>query len=73
MTPPTCIDEHQGNCAGDVEYRDPLSSTGKSFPRCDKHWGERLDLQYELEQRYPFEQPADFDPLYAGEHWDEDY
>jgi hypothetical protein len=51
----------------------PLSGTGKSFPRCEKHWAERLETQRGIDERYPAQQPADFDPLYAGEHWDEDY
>ena len=62
-------------CEGPVEYRFPLSGTGKSFPRCDRHWSERLDVQRGIDERYPDSPipPADFDPAYAGEHWDYDY
>lgn len=61
-------------CAGTVEYRMPLSGTGKSFPRCDAHWSERLDIQQGIDERYPEHAPSDFDPYYAGEAWgDEDY
>ena len=60
-------------CAGPVEYRTPLSGTGKSFPRCDRHWADRLDRQEEINRRYPVHAPRDFDPYYAGESWDEDY
>lgn len=60
-------------CKGAVEYRMPLSGTGKSFPRCDKHWSDRLDVQEGINRRYPVHAPADFDPYYAGESWDEDY
>lgn len=67
-----CINGPEG-CEGSVEYRMPLSGTGKSFPRCDKHWGERLDTEQGIRERYPEHAPADFDPSYAGEHWDEDY
>jgi len=51
----------------------PLSATGKSFPRCDRHWEIRLDKQDEIYKRYPRQAPRDFDPLDAGERWDEDY
>ena len=50
-----------------------LSSTGRSFPRCDKHWSDRLDVQDGINSRYPTHAPSDFDPSYAGESWDEDY
>jgi hypothetical protein len=73
MTNLTCLDEHyEGTCAGAIEYRMALSATGKSFPRCDKHWGERLAVQEQINQRYPEHQPSDFDPSYAGESWYED-
>ena len=32
----------------------------------------RLDREDEIRRRYPQHQPADFDPTYAGERWDED-
>jgi hypothetical protein len=69
-----CLDHHEGGCAGAVEYRFPLSATGKSFPRCEKHWAERLDQQAEIDARYPDSPfaPSDFDPSYAGESWDDD-
>lgn len=73
-----CLDEHgQGaKCTGAVEYRMPLSGTGRSFPRCDGHWSKRLDKQEEITRRYAPESdvpPSDFDPSYAGECWNEDY
>jgi len=71
-----CLESYQGECAGTVEYRFPLSGTGRSFPRCDKHWGERLDKQEQINQRYGHPDssvpPADFDPTYAGERWEEE-
>lgn len=69
---PGCLDESP-DCSGRIEYRMPLSGTGKSFPRCDHHWRLRCDLQERLNQRYPEQPPADWSPLDAGESWDEDY
>jgi hypothetical protein len=69
---PTCLDDYgDGECEGAVEYRCPLSSTGRSFPRCEKHWSLRLDVQEGINERYPDSPipPADFDPTYAGEEW----
>lgn len=68
-----CLDSHCGDCTGTVEFRFPLSGTGRSFPRCDRHWGERLEVQRSIVERYPATAPSDFDPYYAGESWDEDY
>lgn len=69
-----CIQFGEG-CGGAVEYRYPLSGTGRSFPRCDDHWSERLDIQAGIDRRYPDSPhaPSDFDPYYAGESWDSDY
>ncbi len=73
---PTCLDASE-ECAGAVEYRMPLSDSGKPFPRCDHHWHVRLDTQDRLRHDYgvdssPGVVPSDFDPSYAGENWDED-
>lgn len=69
-----CI-QFGASCAGSVEYRFALSGTGQSFPRCDAHWSERLDIQEGINKRYPDSPmpPSDFDPTYAGERWDSDY
>lgn len=69
---PVCLNDGPG-CGGQVEYRMPLSGTGRSFPRCDAHWEQRLETQRGIDARYPTHAPADFDPSYAGESWDEDY
>jgi hypothetical protein len=70
---PECInDADETGCEGKIEHRMPLSGTGKSFPRCDKHWAARLVIQAEHNRRYPVQQPSDFDPSYAGERWDEE-
>lgn len=72
---PECLDGGmEGDCEGPVEYRMPLSGTGRSFPRCEKHWDARLIRQEEINSRYPHNAPSDFDPSYAGEAWgEEDY
>jgi hypothetical protein len=68
-----CLDDYgEGTCSGPVEYRMALSATGRSFPRCEKHWEERLATQEGINERYPQQPPPDFDPAYAGESWDED-
>ena len=64
-----CINEGP-DCQGPVELRMALSATGIPYPRCEKHWGERLEVERGLAERYPHDQPADFDPLFAGESWD---
>jgi hypothetical protein len=61
------------DCQGAVEYRMPLSGTGKPFARCDHHWNLRLIEQDRINRTYPTHAPADFDPSYAGERWDDDY
>lgn len=67
-----CIQAHSEACTGVVQYRMALSGTGESFPRCDGHWELRLELERGLNERYPANPPADWSPLDAGEHWDED-
>lgn len=70
-----CLDSHREDdrCQGPVWFHTmPGADTG--FPRCDKHWNERLDryegsLEQEAQSPLP---PSWFDPTYAGERWDED-
>lgn len=69
--PLTCLDAYQGGCSGPVEHMMPLSGTGRAFPRCERHWEQRLHDQEQIDARYPVTAPSDFDPLYAGESWDE--
>ena len=68
-----CLDQ-SADCAGAVELRPPMSSTGRWFPRCDHHIAARLKEQDRIRGRYPDSPipPSDFDPSYAGESWDED-
>ena len=67
-----CIEHHKGDCRGDVQPRESLSGTGMPIPRCDYHWEKRLDFQQDHNRKYPQHAPSDFDPMYAGERWDED-
>lgn len=75
LTYDDCINGGEGGCSGLVEYRMPLSGTGKSFPRCDHHWAIRLKTQDRLRRDYPDSPipPSWFDPAAAGETWDDDY
>ncbi len=68
-----CLDGPDG-CAGEVRWREGLSRTGRNFPRCNRHWESRLDLQARLDRDYPDSPvpPAWFDPTAAGERWDDD-
>lgn len=53
-----------------------LSGSGESYRRCDHHYElyvERVQPKIdEINRRYPAMAPADFDPYFAGESWDED-
>lgn len=62
-------------CDGAVHYRAPLSATGEPYPRCERHWSLRLQLEDRLRADYPDSDtpPAWFDPTAAGERWDSDY
>lgn len=71
-----CLDAGDG-CEGNVEYRMPLSGTGRSFPRCDHHWEERLvkhaaDIERHGNPESPVA-PEWFDETAIGERWNEDY
>ena len=70
-----CLDAPRGGCAGEVEYRMPLSGTGVPFIRCDHHWELRLDEQEKINQEHPDSPcaPAWFDEALAGERWDDEY
>jgi hypothetical protein len=71
--PLVCLDGPE-ECSGPVEYRWALSATGRSFPRCERHWADRLAYQDRITRRYPDQAtpPSWFDPTAAGESWDED-
>ena len=63
-----CLDGPDG-CQGIVEYRMPLSPSGRTFPRCDHHWSLRLDKE---EGAIPWRSdvaPSWVDPTLCGESW----
>lgn len=70
-----CLDGPLG-CAGEVFERVSMSGSGMAFPRCDHHYEEYCErmerVHADINRRYPRHAPADFDPLYAGERWDDD-
>lgn len=70
-----CLDGPEG-CGGEVVARAALSGSGMYWTRCDLHYlkyRERLTpIIDDVNRRYPKLPPADFDPSYAGEQWDED-
>jgi hypothetical protein len=76
LTYDDCITGPEG-CSGKVEYRLSLSPSGVNYPRCDKHWGERLDIEEETTRKYGHWRsdlaPSWVDESYAGERWSDDY
>jgi hypothetical protein len=70
-----CLDGPEG-CEGETFPRLALSGSGDSYSRCDRHdalYVERVQPKMdEINRRYPAMAPADFDPYFAGESWDED-
>ena len=75
-----CLDAGRGGhtCAGPVEYREALTATGASFPRCHSAWSAALDHRDRVRADYPDSPvpPAWFTrqggEAFAGEKWDED-
>ena len=68
----TCIDGPDG-CDGPVEWgTTPDRDDFRAFTRCRAHYERRCKAAEEHLRKYPVHAPADFDPLYAGETWDED-
>jgi hypothetical protein len=59
---------------GQVEYHlNPDRDDFKTFPRCEFHQQKRLDQAAETMRKYPKIAPSGFDPMDAGETWDEEY
>lgn len=67
-----CLTDPSGEtCEGPVRYHSIDPGRAKAWPRCDKHWGERLDSLETSMERYANSDvvPGWFDPGYAGESW----
>ena len=72
-----CIDAHafdEGECRGSIELRPSLTGTGTPIPRCDLHWLARQERDERDRIDYPDSPipPAWFDPMAAGERWDDE-
>lgn len=69
------LDGPQG-CEGPVAAYPALSGSGMFWTRCERHYAayvERVAPRIEeTRRRYPVMAPSDYDPLFAGESWDED-
>jgi hypothetical protein len=63
--------EFSDECRGPVDYR-MLGNSSRAFPRCEYHLDKRLELEEQINERYPVNPPADWDYLDAGEYWSED-
>ena len=73
-----CLDyrpDEPSLCRGPVEFHSIDPGREAAHPRCEKHWGERLDRREQSMERYATSdvEPAWFDAADAGEHWGEDY
>jgi hypothetical protein len=64
--------EGPDECVGEVAYRWP-GYGDRCWPRCEHHGTARLQREDTARNRYPDGPcvPADFDPFYAGESWEE--
>lgn len=73
-----CVECEVGGCVGPVESYVALSGSGASFPRCEGHYQSYVvrmgGVNAGVAARYPFDPPAGWSPLDAGEAWHpEDY
>ncbi|MFI6168821.1 hypothetical protein ACIBCN_18720 [Nocardia sp. NPDC051052] len=67
-----CLRSGQGDCRGEVTARASFAGTGTTIYECGHHMDQSVERDQAHRQRYPKHQPADFDPSYAGESWDDD-
>jgi hypothetical protein len=76
MNDDMCIDFHEEDpCRGPIEYHSIDPGRTRAWPRCEKHWGQRLERREHSMERYENSDiaPSWFDPSAAGERWEEDY
>lgn len=71
-----CVDSGlDSSCGGDrTEYCFGYGLKG-SYTRCGVHFAAYMERAEKINRRYPDSPipPADFDPTYAGERWNDDY
>ncbi len=66
-----CLEGPDG-CHGEVAYRWP-GYGDRDWPRCERHGELRVQREEAAMARYPdLGPPADWDPMDAGERWDDD-
>ena len=65
-----CLDG-PGDCRGLVEFRMPLSPSGRAFPRCDHHWSLRLDKEEKTFSWRSDVPPSWLDEAACGERWED--
>lgn len=64
-------------CSGPVEYREvpgreAFGLAPRAFPRCEHHYEQAVASAEQTVERYgSISPPSDFDPLDAGEAWDD--
>lgn len=70
-----CLDYIDGDCSGPVIARASLGGTGALIPRCGHHYDVAYERAMGLRDDYPDSPAAPewFDPMDAGESWDEDW
>lgn len=66
-----CLESHTEQCRGPVGWHSIDPGRHKAFPRCDKHWEDRLESRENSIEKYENSDvpPSWFDPTYAGETW----
>ena len=72
LNPTDCLDYRgDDSCSGEVEYHSIDPGRTRAFPRCAKHWLDRLDQYENSLEKYATSDvpPSWFDPTYAGETW----
>lgn len=69
-----CLNYDPDECQGPVEYFS-VDGRGGAFPRCQHHIEKRVEQYENSMEKYAHSDVAPdwFDPMDAGERWDEDY
>jgi len=64
-----CLHAGSGSCRGAVSGRLSYAGTGTIIYECARHMDESALREAQIRRDYPDQQPADFDPYFAGESW----